>query len=344
MVVVAVEAVVKAKPSTISKRKIVRDLSKCKFCGLCSYKCPPYAIRFDPGALSVCTECGICVEVCPIKAIDPYKGEFKPSCTRCLRCLRECPVGAIYLDEGKLKIRKGPREPFIVNCSLCGLCAQNCPTGALTYDGIRIKFDPSLCNACGKCVEVCPVRTIKLKAEERTVSGWCMLCGYCVKICPTKALSIKTVSWNGEIKDTCIKCGTCASVCPTKAIEFHPLMDAKPKVDLSKCILCELCASHCPVDAIPILSTLPKRELRRKRVDIREEICVSCGLCVNACSSANKGVSAIKLIDGFPKVDEGLCTGCGACAAICPADAIRVVKVYDCDKVCGVASSVVIVP
>ncbi len=339
----------------VTKRKIVRDLEKCALCGLCSYKCPPNAIKFMTAAPGICTECGLCVEVCPIKAVDPKTGTFKPSCTKCMRCLRECPVGAIYVEGDHLAIRKGDPQAFIVNCTLCTLCVQNCPRGALVYDGIRIKFNPEKCDGCGRCEEVCPVGTIKVIKEQQSVIGWCMFCGYCVRICPTKALSIKTVQWDGSISDSCIRCGVCVSVCPTKAIRFDPITMGKPQVDLSKCILCELCASHCPVNAIPILQTLPKREFLGGRITIHEDQCVGCGLCETACLNVNKEFTAIKVEGyvveengvkkgGVAKVDLEKCTKCGACATICPADCIKVVRIYDDSKVSGIAEKVVMIP
>ncbi|MEM2057934.1 MAG: 4Fe-4S binding protein [Candidatus Methanomethylicaceae archaeon] len=144
--------------------------------------------------------------------------------------------------------------------------------------------------------------------------------------------------------DLCIRCGTCVKVCPTDAIKFNPIIEKKPVVDVSKCILCELCASHCPVGAIPILNVLPTRELKQWSVYINRNLCIGCGLCVDACKITLKGDNAVYLKDGLAYVNNSKCIGCGACATTCPTDCIRVIKVYSTKKVSGYASEAVVIP
>ena len=61
---------------------------------------------------------------------------------------------------------------------------------------------------------------------------------------------------------------------------------------------------------------------KRKIVEIDEEKCNGCGLCVPSCAEG-----AIRIIDGKAKlVSDVYCDGLGACLGTCPEDAIRIVE------------------
>ena len=63
-------------------------------------------------------------------------------------------------------------------------------------------------------------------------------------------------------------------------------------------------------------------KVMRKIIEIDEERCDGCGLCVPACAEGS-----LEIIDGKAKViADNLCDGLGACLGECPNDALRIIE------------------
>lgn len=59
----------------ITRGRIENEIAKCIFCGMCSRRCPTYAIAVAKDSKSwqidrlKCCICNLCVEVCPVKCL-----------------------------------------------------------------------------------------------------------------------------------------------------------------------------------------------------------------------------------------------------------------------------------
>ncbi len=63
-------------------------------------------------------------------------------------------------------------------------------------------------------------------------------------------------------------------------------------------------------------------KVKRKIIEIDEELCDGCGDCVTACEEG-----AIQIIDGKAKViNDVFCDGLGACIGDCPVDALKIIE------------------
>ncbi len=59
-------------------------------------------------------------------------------------------------------------------------------------------------------------------------------------------------------------------------------------------------------------------------IQVNQELCTGCGLCIDACS-----VEAIQLLDQCAVIDDVLCIACEACIDACPNEAITTCSILE---------------
>ncbi len=79
---------VKRSFAAITRGRVDVNIHKCIFCGMCSRRCPTYAIKvtkdykeWEIDRLKCCT-CNLCVEICPVKCLSMEVQYAPPSTER----------------------------------------------------------------------------------------------------------------------------------------------------------------------------------------------------------------------------------------------------------------------
>jgi len=69
--------------TAITRGRVEIDIDKCIFCGMCSKRCPTYAITVTKDCREwqidrlKCCACNLCVEICPVKCLS-MENQYAP--------------------------------------------------------------------------------------------------------------------------------------------------------------------------------------------------------------------------------------------------------------------------
>jgi 4Fe-4S ferredoxin len=267
---------------------ILIDEDKCTFCGLCDSACIFNAIE-------------VLIDAIPSDIrFARLKGKHEldeTKCAPCLLCEKVCPRDAISVEvkvtpktdlvkyknpKAKDKVAKGqPDAKGTIKideekCTYCGLCEPLCPECITIYwleekpkpplfkPALGIRVDTTHCDYCGLCETICPSDAVSVKCDSA----------------PPRTIKEPQVEGEMKIDDSlCVDCTLCAQVCPYEALDVTLPLTGKVHIEkLEKCdpTGCVNCFNICPTKAI-----YPTGD--KNKLAVREDICVFCGACENAC-------------------------------------------------------------
>ncbi len=252
---------------------LIRDLSKCVICDVCTTVCQQRhgrarmsleGPRFGQFQLpNVCRNCPDtpCVNACRLDGMHLHEGRtfVTNACRGCNQCVMACPYGVVVLIPREHEQREGfftrvlglarskaPKAPAgqvasdATRCVQCGVCGYNCPVGIQVRDYGRqgkVVNDPR-CVQCGLCIEVCPRGTLRWSTAPQA---------------PTPRLRAdKCNLCEGYAESACVK------ECPTQALSRVPA-DERLK-DMSEALYYEVVGRYFePVlaEATPVAPAVP---------------------------------------------------------------------------------------
>jgi RnfABCDGE-type electron transport complex B subunit len=238
----------------------------------------------------------------------------------------------------KFKVERNPLIDRVrvalpgVNCGACGYAGCDAYAVAVAEKGAALSLCTSGGQACASAIGAVMGKDVKV--EDQVTFLRCQGTREFAKVkgsysgmetCRGSKLAtngIKLCSWG------CMGFGDCVKVCLFDALSIGP--GGIPVVDYSKCTGCGMCEKECPQG---LFAMVPKSRsgaipLCSNRAAVKQTVgkackvgCIKCELCVKACV---KG--AIKMADGLPVVDYGICDSCGECVKKCPTKVFRLIQ------------------
>jgi len=129
-----------------------------------------------------------------------------------------------------------------------------------------------------------------------------------------------------ECRFACIGLGDCMDHCAFDAIS---MVDGIAHIDAVLCKGCGSCVESCPRNVIELRPVDAQVMVRCRNTDVARQArsacmkaCIACGRCVKECK-----YEAIKVENGFARIDTTKCTRCGDCAKVCPCNCITIYEV-----------------
>jgi len=257
----------------ISKFSVFRikiSKEKCNSCGLCSNVCKAGCI--DCGAKKIdnetCIYCFNCLDSCKKDGIKYSYGFFKRKTDKTDETKRDF-LAKTMTGIITFAIATSPVKVFANSILIKKKTPVILPPGAQSMDNFRKK-----CTSCHLCVASCPTKVLTpafngtglknfLQPEMNYSKSYCLYdCNVCSQVCPTGAIRpmpvekkkriqigvAKFIQKNCVVYENETDCGICNEYCPTKAVILVPYKNGLgiPFVRENICIGCGACENACP--------------------------------------------------------------------------------------------------
>jgi coenzyme F420-reducing hydrogenase delta subunit/formate hydrogenlyase subunit 6/NADH:ubiquinone oxidoreductase subunit I len=165
------------------------------------------------------------------------------------------------------------------------------------------------------------VKRVKFKKTKKWESelNKCIRCGYCYELCPL----FKSYNWESDTPR-----GKLLLVHGMVTNKLEPTQEIVDKI--FQCFYCKNCSDNCSA-GVPITDILTDArtdlinagfDVQGTIVEIDEDLCSVCGVCVSLCKYEALKIVKIKKDKQKIEVDKIECRGCGLCLSACPSGAI----------------------
>lgn len=242
----------------------------------------------------------------------------------------------IMLISKLCKVDEDPRIAEVTGClagANCGACGY---AGCSGYAKALVEGKAGL-DACGqtgadKTAEICNILGIEAEGGLEPTVAVVACCGGTEAVDRFEYSGCSDCVSQNALKGGkklcsvgCLGGGTCAEACPYGAMNVGQNQVAKVTPEL--CVSCGLCINACPKKIVRRIPKSAKVYVACRSQCRGKEVMTACQNGCIACSKCARNCpeQAITMVDNLPVIDYSKCVSCGKCVTDCPRGTIKYV-------------------